>query len=110
MAHLLRMPEVAAGGTRAVLATWSVAENAAYTARDTLAEIDSALVKPDAGLPTGLFKMADQLGIDLLYKVMKILEGAFGERLAVPDAIKQLYDSGAYGVKAGKGFYEYGQS
>jgi len=76
----------------------------------TRAEIDSALVKPDAGLPTGLFKMADQLGIDLLYKVMKILEGAFGERLAVPDAIKQLYDSGAYGVKAGKGFYEYGQS
>lgn len=76
----------------------------------TRAEIDSALVKPDAGLPTGLFKMADQLGIDLLYKVMKILEGAFGERLAVPDAIKQLYDSGAFGVKAGKGFYEYGQS
>jgi 3-hydroxyacyl-CoA dehydrogenase len=75
----------------------------------TRAEIDSALVKPDAGLPIGLFKMADQLGIDLLYKVMKILEESFGERLAVPDAIKQLYESGALGVKTGKGFYDYGQ-
>jgi len=74
------------------------------------AEIDNALVKPDAGLPIGLFKMADQLGIDLLYKVMKILEGAFGERLAVPVAIKQLHEAGALGVKSGKGFYDYGQS
>ncbi|MFA6450503.1 MAG: 3-hydroxyacyl-CoA dehydrogenase family protein [bacterium] len=76
----------------------------------TRAEIDNALVKPDAGLPIGLFKMADQLGIDLLYKVMKILEGAFGERLAVPGAIEKLYEEGALGVKAGRGFYEYGQS
>jgi 3-hydroxyacyl-CoA dehydrogenase len=76
----------------------------------TRAEIDNALVKPDAGLPIGLFKMADQLGIDLLYKVMKILEGAFGERLAVPDAIGKLYEEGALGVKSGRGFYEYGKS
>ncbi|HOX28165.1 MAG TPA: 3-hydroxyacyl-CoA dehydrogenase family protein [bacterium] len=73
------------------------------------AEIDNALVKPDAGLPIGLFKMADQLGIDLLYKVMKILEDAFGERLAVPEIIKNLHDQGALGVKSGKGFYEYGK-
>ncbi len=76
----------------------------------TRAEIDNALVKPDAGLPIGLFKMADQLGIDLLYKVMKILEGAFGGRLAPPVAIKQLHETGSLGVKSGKGFYEYGQS
>jgi 3-hydroxyacyl-CoA dehydrogenase len=76
----------------------------------TRAEIDNALVKPEAGLPIGLFKMADQLGIDLLYKVMKILEEAFGERFAVPEVVKKLYSEGALGVKAGRGFYEYGKS
>lgn len=41
MPQLLRMPEVAAGGTTAVLAAWSVAENTAYTVDDTLAEIET---------------------------------------------------------------------
>ncbi len=41
MAQLLRMPEVAAGGTKAVLASWSVSENVAFTAEDTLAEIET---------------------------------------------------------------------
>lgn len=75
----------------------------------TRAELDNALVKPDAGLPIGLFKMADQLGIDLLYKVMKILDEAFGERFAIPEEIEKLHSAGALGVKSGKGFYEYGQ-
>lgn len=69
--------------------------------------IDNALVKPDAGLPVGLFRMADQLGIDLLYKVMNILEGAFGERMAVPAEISELYGAGELGLKTGRGFYDY---
>ncbi len=32
MAHLLRVPEIAAGTTEAVLAAWPVAENSAYSA------------------------------------------------------------------------------
>ncbi|HOO56199.1 MAG TPA: 3-hydroxyacyl-CoA dehydrogenase family protein [bacterium] len=74
----------------------------------TREEIDNALVKPDAGLPTGLFKMADQLGIDLLYRVMSILEEAFGERFSVPPEISELYNKGEFGIKSGKGFYNYG--
>ena len=41
MAQLLRMPEVAAGGTTATLATWSVTENAAFSAEESLAEIET---------------------------------------------------------------------
>jgi len=73
------------------------------------AEIDSALVKPDAGLPVGLFKMADQLGIDLIHKVMRILQDAFGDRFAPPEEVERLIASGSLGVKSGKGFYEYGK-
>jgi len=69
--------------------------------------IDRALVKPDAGFPTGLFRMADQLGIDLIYKVMRILEDSFGNRMAVPEVIADLYKSGNLGLKTGKGFYTY---
>jgi len=74
------------------------------------AEIDSALVKPDAGLPVGLFKMADQLGIDLIHKVMRILQDAFGDRFAPPEEVERLIASGRLGVKSGKGFYDYGKS
>ncbi|HPI77020.1 MAG TPA: 3-hydroxyacyl-CoA dehydrogenase family protein [bacterium] len=74
------------------------------------ADIDSALVKPDAGLPVGLFKMADQLGIDLIHKVMRILQDAFGDRFAPPEEVERLIASGHLGVKSGKGFYDYGKS
>ncbi len=69
--------------------------------------IDNVLVKPAAGLPVGLFRMADQLGIDLLFKVMKILESAFGERMAVPREIAELFAAGQLGLKTGRGFYDY---
>lgn len=71
------------------------------------AEIDSMLVKPDAGLPIGLFKMADQLGVDLIGKVMKTLEEGLGERFAVPSEIKELLAAGRLGVKTGAGFHTY---
>jgi pyruvate dehydrogenase E2 component (dihydrolipoamide acetyltransferase) len=55
MPRLLRMPEVAAGATEAVLAEWIVAERAEFAAEDTLAtvETDKAMVDvaaEDAGV------------------------------------------------------------
>ena len=41
MAHLLRMPEVAADSAEAVLQDWSVAENETFSAEDTLATIET---------------------------------------------------------------------
>ncbi|MEW5947724.1 MAG: 3-hydroxyacyl-CoA dehydrogenase family protein [bacterium] len=73
------------------------------------AEIDSFLVKPDAGLPTGLFRMADQLGVDLVVHVMETIEKEHGARFRPPEILKRLVREGNLGVKTGKGFYEYGR-
>jgi pyruvate dehydrogenase E2 component (dihydrolipoamide acetyltransferase) len=42
MAHLLRVPEIAAGTTEAVLAAWPVAENSPYSATDVIATVETA--------------------------------------------------------------------
>jgi pyruvate dehydrogenase E2 component (dihydrolipoamide acetyltransferase) len=42
MAHLLRVPEISAGTTEAVLATWPVAENSPYSATDVIATVETA--------------------------------------------------------------------
>jgi pyruvate dehydrogenase E2 component (dihydrolipoamide acetyltransferase) len=42
MARLLRVPEISAGSTEAVLATWPVAENVPYSATDVIAVVETA--------------------------------------------------------------------
>lgn len=42
MAHLLRVPEIAAGTTEAVLAAWPVPENSPYSATDVIATVETA--------------------------------------------------------------------
>jgi len=50
MAHLLRVPEISAGTTEAVLATWPVAENSPFSATDVIAtvETDKAVIDVEA--------------------------------------------------------------
>ena len=59
MARLMRMPEVAAGGTSAVLHEWSVAERAEFASQDVLAtvETDKAVVDVEADLPGVVVKL-----------------------------------------------------
>ena len=59
MARLFRMPEVAAGTTEAVLATWSVAENSPITATQPIAtvETDKAAVDIEAGADATVLKV-----------------------------------------------------
>lgn len=58
MPRLLRMPEVAAGATEAVLAEWIVAERGEFAAADTLAtvETDKAMVDVEAEDPGVVLK------------------------------------------------------
>jgi pyruvate dehydrogenase E2 component (dihydrolipoamide acetyltransferase) len=42
MARLLRVPEISAGSTEAVLATWPVAENVPYSATEVIAVVETA--------------------------------------------------------------------
>jgi len=70
-------------------------------------DIDSFLVKPEGGMPVGLFRMADQLGLALLAEVIGILNEAFGPRFAVPVEIRERVAAGDLGVSTGRGMYDH---
>lgn len=59
------------------------------------------------GMPMGPFTLADNVGIDVGYKVAKILEKSFGKRMKVSDLLEQTYQAKFLGKKTGLGFYDY---
>jgi pyruvate dehydrogenase E2 component (dihydrolipoamide acetyltransferase) len=80
MARILRMPEVAAGGTEAVLQSWSVAEQAAFGADDLLATVETEKAVVDVP--------AEQPGV----VVRLLVEGGTTVEVGAPIAV--LADSG----------------
>jgi 3-hydroxyacyl-CoA dehydrogenase/enoyl-CoA hydratase/3-hydroxybutyryl-CoA epimerase len=69
-------------------------------------DIDGALV--GFGFPVGPMTLLDEVGIDVGAKVAKVMHGAFGERMPVPEIMGKVIESGRLGRKNGKGFYTYG--
>ena len=69
-------------------------------------DIDAALV--GFGFPVGPMTLLDEVGIDVGAKVAKVMHGAFGERMSVPEVMGKVIESGRLGRKNGKGFYTYG--
>lgn len=62
----------------------------------------------DFGMPMGPFTLADTVGIDVGYKVMKILENGYGERMKTSNLLEQMYnDKEIRGIKTGQGFFMY---
>jgi len=59
------------------------------------------------GMPMGPFQLADEVGIDVGYKVAAILEGGFGERMAVAPILEHIHVLKLSGKKGGRGFYHY---
>jgi 3-hydroxyacyl-CoA dehydrogenase/enoyl-CoA hydratase/3-hydroxybutyryl-CoA epimerase len=57
------------------------------------------------GLPMGSFVLADEVGLDVAYKVAKHLNESYGERMGVPEIYKVMMDKKLLGKKGGKGFY-----
>jgi 3-hydroxyacyl-CoA dehydrogenase/enoyl-CoA hydratase/3-hydroxybutyryl-CoA epimerase len=53
----------------------------------------------------GPVTLSDEVGNDVGYKVAKILEHAFGERMQVDELIQKIYEKKLFGKKSGKGFY-----
>ena len=80
MARLLRMPEVAANATEAVLSDWTVAENASFAAEDTLATVETEKAVVDVE--------AEESGV-----VLKVLVPA-GAQVEVGAPIAVLGDPG----------------
>lgn len=60
----------------------------------------------DFGMPMGPFVLADEVGLDIGYKVSTILENAYGERMKVPHIFERIYNQmQLLGKKSGEGFY-----
>ena len=68
-------------------------------------KIDS-LIK-DFGMPMGPFTLADTVGIDIGYKVARILNEAYGSRMPIASIIEKMNDAKFLGLKTKAGFYEY---
>ena len=69
-------------------------------------QIDSTL--KEFGMPMGPFTLADTVGIDIGYKVSKILNEAYGKRMPMSNLLDQLYELKLLGKKSNEGFYTYG--
>lgn len=61
----------------------------------------------DFGMPMSPFLLSDEVGNDVGYKVSKIFEKAYGERMKGPELLHQMDEHKLYGKKSGKGFYIY---
>ena len=67
--------------------------------------VDKALVR--FGFPVGPITLLDEVGVDVGTKVAPVLEKAFGERMASPDAAGLMIENDYLGRKSGRGFYIY---
>ena len=72
---------------------------------NTIQRIDKAL--KNFGMPMGPIELFDEVGLDVAYKVAKILMESMGDRMAESDILKNLVEAGRLGKKNGKGFYKY---
>ena len=85
---------------------------AAYLLREDIAskeDIDKAVML-GLGFPKGIFRMADEIGIDTIVKALEELREKTGWEEYEPDPLlRQMVKEGRLGVKTGKGFYEYGE-
>lgn len=80
-------------------AAWLIAEGV------SVESIDRALV--DFGYPIGPLALLDEIGIDVGYKVSRVLGDAFGPRMQAPEGMQRLVEEGHLGKKSGRGFYVY---
>ena len=57
------------------------------------------------GMPMGPVELIDEVGIDVGYKVAKILESSYGPRMRVAPILEKVKEKGLLGKKSKAGFY-----
>lgn len=63
----------------------------------------------DFGMPMGPFTLADEVGLDVGYKVSKVLEEAYGQRMESAKVLEKIVEMKFLGKKSKKGFYLHDQ-
>lgn len=62
------------------------------------------------GMPMGAFELADEIGLDVCYKVAKILHSSYGDRMKPATILGIMYEQKKLlGKKNGEGFYKNGK-
>jgi enoyl-CoA hydratase / 3-hydroxyacyl-CoA dehydrogenase len=82
-------------------AAWTVTREAA-----TIEQVDSMVVYV-AGLPMGLFELADYSGIDTIYRAGLAVSSRDPQNVLVSPLFKEKFDQKKLGRKSGEGFYRY---
>ena len=83
---------------------------AAYVYYEGLASAEGIdeIMKLGMAHPMGPLMLADLIGIDTIYAVIKVLHDGFGDSKYRPCPIwQQMVDAGYLGRKSGRGFYNY---
>ena len=68
-------------------------------------KIDKAML--NFGMPMGPIELFDEVGIDVAFKVAKILSQSMGDRMAESDIFEKMVNDGKLGKKSKVGFYKY---
>ena len=84
-------------------AAWDVTRG-----ESSVAQVDSMAVYR-AGLPMGLFELADYSGIDTIYKAGEAVRSRDPANVLVAPLFKEKFEQRKLGRKSGEGFYKYGQ-
>lgn len=73
----------------------------------TIDDIDIAM-RRGAGFPLGPFKLADLVGLDVLFHAGEVLYAELGnDKFKPPYSLKKMVAAGYLGKKSGRGFYDY---
>ncbi len=68
-------------------------------------KIDKTMI--NFGMPMGPIELFDEVGIDVAFKVAKILSQSMGDRMAESNILENMVNDGKIGKKSKVGFYKY---